>query len=135
MTVYPGDRGPRQLYEDDGESLDYRQGAFSRRRFAQRREASRHVVEVGAAEGSWRPATRNLVLRVRVDGEPARVVLDGKPIARLATPAGAPSGSASASAASGQAPASTYMLSDDGFVEVVLPDRGAAVSLALELTR
>jgi alpha-glucosidase len=120
VTAYPGSAPSETVYyEDDGESLDYRQGAFSKRRFAQRREASRQVIEVGAAEGSWRPEARDLVLRLRVDGEPSRVLLDGKPIARRAPATASPG----------------YALTDDGFVELVLPDRGAAVSLVVESAR
>ncbi len=130
VTAFPGSAPSETVYyEDDGESLDYRQGAFSNRRFAQRREASRLVVEVGAAEGSWRPAARDLVLRVRVDGEPSGVVLNGKAIARRVPQTGPRSGATPAT------PATGYTLTDDGFVEVVLPDRGTAVSLVVDGAR
>jgi hypothetical protein len=47
------------------------------------------------------------------------VLLDGKPIARRAPATASPG----------------YALTDDGFVELVLPDRGAAVSLVVESAR
>jgi alpha-glucosidase len=67
VTVYPAARSEAGLYEDDGESLGYRRGAFARRRFSERREGSPVRVEASAIEGSWRPAPRDLVLRIRAD--------------------------------------------------------------------
>jgi hypothetical protein len=115
VTAYPG-RAPSTTvyYEDDGESLDYQRGAFAERRFAQRREAGRQLLEVGAVSGPWRPAPRKLELRVRLDGPPARVLLDGKPLA-AATPT-----------------APGYRFGADSFLEVVLEDRPQAITLAIE---
>jgi alpha-glucosidase (family GH31 glycosyl hydrolase) len=81
VDVYPAAQSSATLYEDDGESLDYQRGAFLRRRFAQTREAGRVAIDVGAAEGSYRPAARDLVLQVRFDGEPARVTVAGTVVA------------------------------------------------------
>jgi alpha-glucosidase len=114
VSVYPAARSEAELYEDDGESLDYRDGAFARRRFAQRREPGCVAIDAAAATGSWRPAARDLVLRIRSDGEPQRVRLDG---AELARASGAGAG---------------FRVSEDGFVEVRLPDKGAAFAVTLE---
>jgi alpha-glucosidase len=115
VTAYPAASSEASYYEDDGESLDYRQGAFAKRRFAQRREATHHVVDVGPVEGSWRPAARDLVLRIRADGEPARVLVDGSPVARRAAGTG-----------------TGFTFTEDGFVEIVLRDRPEAFAVTIE---
>jgi hypothetical protein len=118
VAVYPAPRSEARLYEDDGSSLDYRRGAFAGRRFAQRRDGAGCVVEAGAVEGSWRPAPRDLVLRIRRDGEPRRVLLDQEPLARLGpTPAPGTAG---------------WRLAEEGFVEVRLRDRVGAFSVSLD---
>ncbi len=118
VTVYPAARSEASLYEDDGESLAYRQGAFSRRRFTERREGGRASVEVSAVEGSWRPAPRDLVLRIRADGEPTRVLVDRAPLLRQgSTAAGGDAG---------------WRLTEDGFVEVRLRDRAEGLAIVLE---
>ncbi len=107
VEIYPAERSQATLYEDDGESLAYRRGVVRRVRFAQTRAAASATVAVGAAEGAWVPAPRELVLRVHWDGDPGDVRLDGKAVARNAwTRRGA-------------------------FVEVRLPDDGAAHELRL----
>ena len=53
------------MYEDDGNSFDYRRGAFLRRRFAMRADGT---IEIGAPEGTYRPSSRSLVLTVRGRG-------------------------------------------------------------------
>jgi alpha-glucosidase len=55
----------RWLYEDDGNTFDYRHGAYMRRRFAAYRDGNALVVDIGAPEGSYRPKARSLVLTVR----------------------------------------------------------------------
>ena len=115
MTVYPAASSESSFYEDDGESLDYRDGAYARRRFAQKRDGARTVVDVGATEGSWRPPARDLVLRLRADRVPARVLLDRSPLG--------PRGSTTNEG---------WRVSDDGYVEIVLKDRREAFSITLE---
>jgi len=115
VSVYPAPRSSAELYEDDGESLDYEDGAFARRRFAQRRDAAGTTVEVSAATGSWQPAARDLVLRIRADAEPQRVLVDQAPLARAAKEGDA-----------------GWTRSDDGFVELRMKDRMSAFTVALE---
>jgi alpha-glucosidase len=83
VTVYPAPRSEASLYEDDGESLGYRKGAFARRRFRQSRGEGKTVVEVGAPEGAYHPAPRDLVLGVVGEGEPKRVLAGTDPLPRL----------------------------------------------------
>jgi hypothetical protein len=77
-------------------------------------------VEASAVEGSWRTAPRDLVLRIRADGEPTRVLLDRTALARQGP-----------TAASGDA---GWRLSEDGFVEVRLRDRAESFAIVLEGT-
>ena len=106
VTVYPAPSSEATLTEDDGTSLAYRKDGFARRRFSQRREGTRIRVEASASEGSWRPAARDLVLRVRTDVPPTRVLLDGS--------------------------GTGFQMTEDGFVEVRIRDRAQAIALVLE---
>jgi alpha-glucosidase len=79
VGVYPAARSDARFYEDDGETMAYRDGASVRRLFSQRRDPQRCVVEVGAPDGPYRPSPRDLVLQVAWEGEPRRVLVEGKP--------------------------------------------------------
>jgi alpha-glucosidase len=81
VSLFPGGASERWLYEDAGNGLEYRRGAYARRRFAMREEAAALVVEVGAPEGSYRPQPRALHLIVR-HLPAARVSLGGIALAR-----------------------------------------------------
>jgi alpha-glucosidase len=116
VTVYPAERSETSYYDDDGESLDYRQGAFARRRFTQRQEGTRRIVEASAVEGSWMAAPRDLVVRIRAERPPARVLVDLAPVG--------PSGPSTE--------VKGWKLSEDGFVEVTVKDRPGAFAIAVE---
>ena len=118
VTVYPAARSEASLYEDDGESLGYRQGVFARRQFSERREGGPVRVEASAVEGSWHPAPRDLVLRIRADSEPTRVLLDRTALARQG-PTAAPGDAG-------------WRLTADGYVEVRPRDRAEAFVIVLE---
>jgi hypothetical protein len=83
VAVFPAASSEASLYEDAGDGFGYRQGAYSRRRFVQRRDGGRVTVEVGAPEGSWRAAPRDIVFELRGAGEPSRVTAGGAPLARV----------------------------------------------------
>ena len=117
VTVNPSAASERWLYEDDGATPAYEKGAFARRRFSQRTAAGASPaveVEVGAPEGSWRPAARDLQLSIVWSGEPKQVTVNGAPLARL--DAGRPQGWSVA----------------DGFVIVRMPDRFEAMRVRIE---
>jgi alpha-glucosidase len=118
VGVYPAAESEGSLYEDDGLSLQYRQGAFARRRFAQTRTEGRVVIEVGAPKGTYRPAPRDLLLSIISDQEPKRVLLGTEPLLRQSPGelAAAPRGFAVA----------------EGTVTVKMPDRFEAVRVTLE---
>jgi alpha-glucosidase len=79
VAVYPAASSTATLYEDDGESLKYKAGEFALRRFTQTRAADASgrdqqvTIEIGAAEGRYRPAARTLELSVRWNGTPSSV--------------------------------------------------------------
>ena len=82
VSAYPAARSERSLYEDDGESTAYARGELSRRRFAQQRDAKAATLEIGAMEGRYRPAGRDLLLTFVGEAQTTRVLLDGRPLPR-----------------------------------------------------
>jgi len=118
VVVYPAARSEGSLYEDDGESQAYRRGAFLERRFEQRRTPGACTLRVAAAEGSYRPPARDLVVSIRWDGVARRVSLDGQALPRI-DPAR-------------DGTASGWHATDDGFVRVRLADRWDAFSVTVE---
>lgn len=119
VYVYPAVESEAAFYEDDGQTRDYLKGAFLKRRFAQRRAGGGCTIEVGAAEGSWRPAARELRLRVLFDGAPRRVLLGREALPAL-------SEEALAKQSSG------WTRTADGLVVVKLSDRFEAFRVSLE---
>ena len=116
VDVYPAARSEASLYEDDGSTLDYTRGGFVRRTFRQSREEGRTVIDVGAA-GSYRPAARDLILRVRLDSTPGRVRLGTEALSQLDT---------------SKPGARGWSRSADGVVTVRMPDRFETFQVAIE---
>lgn len=116
VFVYPAALSEATLYEDDGESLGYRRGAFSKRRFTQARAAGAVTIEVGPAVGSWRPAPRALELWIRTQQPVGRVLVDGVVLQRET---------------SARARAPSWKELGNGFVRVTLPDRSDALRVSL----
>jgi alpha-glucosidase len=106
VYAYPAAASSASFYEDDGATTDAQ--AFLRRRFTQTRSGSSVVVEVGAAEGAWRPQARELRLHVRDEARVGRVLLNKSAV-----------------------PRERWSVSDDGFVVVGLPDRFDAFRITL----
>jgi alpha-glucosidase (family GH31 glycosyl hydrolase) len=75
VLMAPGAESKSELYEDDGESLQYRQGDFLRRNFHQITNDRSAVVEISAPEGKYRPTSRDLVLEKWSEREPRTVTL------------------------------------------------------------
>jgi alpha-glucosidase len=119
VAVFPAARSEGSLYEDAGEGFGYRQGAYSRRHFAQKRDGGRVTIDVGAPEGSWRPAPRDVVFELRGVGEPSRVTAGGAALARLDAQrlATEPAG---------------WARTDQGVLVVKLRDRPEAFTVTLE---
>ena len=63
LEIYPGDC-EFNLYEDDGHSLAYRQGASSLRALHMERTPGQLRLSLGERQGKWHPRDRKLVLRL-----------------------------------------------------------------------
>jgi alpha-glucosidase (family GH31 glycosyl hydrolase) len=67
VTVFPSAKSEAVLYEDDGHTLEYQKGNFSKRRFTQTRNVNEPVavaIEMAPADGPYRPDARSIVLTV-----------------------------------------------------------------------
>lgn len=73
VLVAPAKDSTASLYEDDGESLDYRNGGFMERQFHQHSDERGTTIEISAPEGSYRPQARALVLELWMDHAPKSV--------------------------------------------------------------
>ncbi len=86
LTVFPlaaNGTVVTRYYEDDGRTFDYLKGSVLRRTHTQQRAGTTLAVEITAAEGSYRPAPRHLLVTVvDVAKEPVAVVLNGTPLSR-----------------------------------------------------
>lgn len=72
LDLYPGN-GEFVLYEDDGHSLDYRQGAYSLRTLRMERSTGLLRLTIEPRQGSWQPPARKLVLRLHGVPESSRL--------------------------------------------------------------
>jgi alpha-glucosidase len=82
VTVFPAAKSEATLYEDDGHSLEYQKGNFSRRRFTQARNAATDgreqvILQVAAPEGPYRPAARSIIFSVNGVRQPSAVSASG----------------------------------------------------------
>jgi alpha-glucosidase len=73
VLVAPAKESEASLYEDDGESLDYHNGHFMKRRFHQTSDDYLTTIGISAPEGTYRPAQRDLILEIWSGQEPKRV--------------------------------------------------------------
>jgi hypothetical protein len=130
VSVHPAVSSASTLYEDDGETLQYRTGAFAKRRFAQTRVAGgagqdqTATIEIGAAEGSYRPAPRPLVLDVGWSGAVRRVSTRGA--------SGAPVALERVEPPALEARDAGWALAANGRVLVRIPDRFDGVVVTIE---
>jgi alpha-glucosidase len=73
VLIAPANKSESSLYEDDGESLNYRTGDFMKRKFYQVRDGQNVTITVSKPEGTYRPAARDLVLEMWTDREPKNI--------------------------------------------------------------
>jgi alpha-glucosidase len=76
FNIYPDEKGNASatLYEDDGVSPLYKQGAFRRTSVNVRRVGLGYVVTTEAPQGQYQPGNRNLSFVIRSAGRVPRVV-------------------------------------------------------------
>lgn len=76
----PG-RLTRDLYEDDGRSRAYLEGAFRKTQFTAESRESEHLFSIESAPGSMGDFTRNVKLRIHGLGRPPmEILVDGQPV-------------------------------------------------------
>jgi alpha-glucosidase len=125
ISIYPAQNSSASLYEDDGVSMGYRRGAFAKRTFTQTRVADPQgrdqtaTVEISAAEGSYRPGARGLILSIRWTGEARAVTVQGAALERVAI-------------ADLETRPTGWTATDDGFVLVKMADSFDGLSLAIK---
>jgi alpha-glucosidase len=80
LSVYPGASSRFTLYEDDGQSLDYRKGQSARTRLACETVGKKVRLTIGVPEGRYAgmPATRDFTATLHLAAKPQRVTLDGR---------------------------------------------------------
>ncbi|MEC4892628.1 MAG: glycoside hydrolase family 31 protein [Oscillatoria sp. PMC 1051.18] len=76
LRVYPG-AGEFTLYEDDGDSFEYQQGAFCQTTYRVREESKEVIFEVEKRIGNWLPPKREVIVELVGIGE-KRVTDDGQ---------------------------------------------------------
>jgi alpha-glucosidase len=79
IRVYPGDSGEFNLYEDDGESLEYRAGQVGRTRLTFETVGREWKFTIGPLEGDFagKPERRNIDLVFIGQGAPQEVQISG----------------------------------------------------------
>lgn len=82
LDVYAGDKGSFSLYEDDGNSMDYKTGKSAWTQLAFTKAGGRTEVNIGATKGAYtgQPASRSYEIRVHGVTKPGSVTVDGKKV-------------------------------------------------------
>jgi len=80
LEVYPGS-GSFTLYDDDGRSLEYQKGVFSKTLCTVEEKPSGMVVSIGAPDGKYKVSSRAYRIKALGD-EPAEVRLQGKKMSK-----------------------------------------------------
>ena len=123
VLVAPAKVSESDLYEDDGQTLAFRDGQFMKRHFRQRGNGRRTTIDISAPGGTYQPAKRTLVLQLWTDGKPHKVQLEaGQPFQKISIPELTPD--AMTDAASGWS-------FDGGLLSVKCPDYFAPMQLTV----
>ena len=82
IKVYPHGDSSFTLYDDDGESYAYEEGAISSTLFECHQKGTGFTVTVHPAEGSYEgmPQTRSYGFELRCTAKPRKVSLNGTPV-------------------------------------------------------
>lgn len=85
FAIYPDESGSAEttLYEDDGVSPDYKQGAFRRTRVAATRSRTGFVVTSNVLDGTYNPGLRKLRFEIKAERGRQRAITvsdDGSPV-------------------------------------------------------
>ena len=80
LWVHPGADGAFSLYEDDGQTFDYRKGEFMRVDMAWNDRRRRLSMRLAKGSKMFEPATRNMVIHVAGESAVREVIFEGRPI-------------------------------------------------------
>ncbi len=82
LDVYAGDKGSFSLYEDDGNSLDYKTGKSARTPLAFTKAGGKAEVSVGPTKGEYtgQPAARAYQVRIHGIAKPGSVTVNNKKV-------------------------------------------------------
>ena len=83
LDIFPSGRSRYVLYEDDGISLEYQKGAYSRTVITCRDDEHRTELRVEAPVGRFVVAPRAHVFRFHLDAPPRQVRIDGQVTRRV----------------------------------------------------
>jgi alpha-glucosidase (family GH31 glycosyl hydrolase) len=83
VRCFPGALGKHLLYEDDGISREYCEGAFALTELSYVRCGRRVAIEIGATRGSYRDQLpeRSICIELPCTGKPVAASADGEPLA------------------------------------------------------
>ena len=86
LTIYPDAKteAATTIYEDDGSTLAYRQGAFRRTVVNVTKSGAGMQIKIGAPEGSYNAGTRGITFVVKSAPTARLLSLDGRPLAAIA---------------------------------------------------
>ncbi len=79
LWIYPGSDATFSLYEDDGETFDYRKGESMRVNIAWNDRRRSVALRLAAGSKMLPPAKRNIVIRVASESATREVVFEGRP--------------------------------------------------------
>jgi alpha-glucosidase len=122
FEVYPDGSSAREYYEDDGLSFDYQRGVALHQRVASSEQQDRLTLQLSARQGSFVPPARSLVFRIHgVRSRPRKVEIGGQA-----------HGAQSSLEGINRAGQGWVYDEDSRTLSIKLPDRGAAVRVAVE---
>ncbi|WP_200975546.1 glycoside hydrolase family 31 protein [Echinicola sp. 20G] len=78
LEVFPGKDAVFSLFEDDGISEKYMEGAYAQTTIETHQEAEALAIKIGTSEGEFDPGVRNYILKLHLDSIPQTVLASGK---------------------------------------------------------
>ncbi|MBI5476963.1 MAG: glycoside hydrolase family 31 protein [Ignavibacteriales bacterium] len=78
IDIYPAIQSASILYEDDGKSFNFRNGGYCLRTFDLKQNKKGYNITLHQSEGNYKPASRNLVIRLHDQKEKPTKVSFGK---------------------------------------------------------
>ncbi|MGB8190367.1 MAG: TIM-barrel domain-containing protein [Chitinophagaceae bacterium] len=85
LDIFPGPATSFDLYEDDGTSLAYQQGAYSITKISSSMNAQAFTLNIMRPEGKFRSPSHYYSLKIHLPFEPAQITENGSAVRRSAT--------------------------------------------------